>query len=475
MKSKHFYNLYLWGNKGIYLMVIRIAIAGISLWLSGCDSFSETDMPVSELNASEVFEQKNTATAAMTDIYAQIRDNGLLTGKTTGMSRELGLYADELTWYGSNALPSVHFYNNTLLPSMQGISSWWNSSYTQIYAANAVIEGVQGSKGLLKKDKDQLTGEALLVRGLLHFYLLQLWGAIPYVTTTDYHQNTTVGRMTADMVYAHIIEDLTTAETLLPAEYEAEGRVRPNSFVATALLARVYLYHGQWAEAANSASAVLNNTGVYVWQNTIDGVFLKGSTETIWQLMPRTATRNTDEGATFIFTSGPPPVVALSSGLVSAFESGDLRKSKWTKAISKGTALWYHAYKYKRSATSTPSQEYSVVLRLAEQYLIRAEARAQQGDLIGAKEDLNKIRNRAGLGDTAAVTQTDILAAILRERRIEFFTEYGHRFFDLKRSGQLDGTLSGVKPDWNSTDSFLPIPETELNLNPNIKPQNPGY
>ena len=475
MKSKHFYNPYLFGYEGIYRMVVRVALASIALWLSCCDSFSETDMPVSELNASEVFEQKNTANAAMTNIYAQMRDNGLMTGKINGMSRELGLYSDELNWYGSNSLSSIHFFNNTLLPSMAGISSWWSNSYSQIYAANAILEGVQGSKKLLKKDKDQLTGEALLVRGLIHFYLLQLWGAIPYVTTTDYHENTTVARMPADEVYAHIIEDLKTAETLLSQEYEAEGRVRPNAFVAKALLARVYLSNGQWAEAANSASAVLNNTQMYVWLNTLDGVFLKGSTETIWQLMPRTATRNTDEGATFIFSSGPPPLVALSSGLMSAFETGDLRKSKWTRTISKGTATWYHAYKYKRSTTSSPSQEYSIVLRLAEQYLIRAEARAQQGDLIGAKEDLNKIRNRAGLGDTAALAQTDILAAILRERRVELFTEYGHRFFDLKRFGQLDASLSAVKPDWNTTDSLLPIPETEFNLNPNIKPQNPGY
>ena len=146
MKSKHFYNPYLFGYEGIYRMVVRVALASIALWLSCCDSFSETDMPVSELNASEVFEQKNTANAAMTNIYAQMRDNGLMTGKINGMSRELGLYSDELNWYGSNSLSSIHFFNNTLLPSMAGISSWWSNSYSQIYAANAILEGVQGSK-----------------------------------------------------------------------------------------------------------------------------------------------------------------------------------------------------------------------------------------------------------------------------------------------------------------------------------------
>jgi hypothetical protein len=115
------------------------------------------------------------------------------------------------------------------------------------------------------------------------------------------------------------------------------------------------------------------------------------------------------------------------------------------------------------------------VLRLSEQYLIRAEARARQGDLIGAKDDLNVIRNAAGLGNTIAVTDIAIIDAVLRERRVELFTEYGHRFFDLKRYGTVNAILSLVKPGWEVTDSLLPLPETELLVNPNLLPQNPGY
>ena len=114
-------------------------------------------------------------------------------------------------------------------------------------------------------------------------------------------------------------------------------------------------------------------------------------------------------------------------------------------------------------------------MRLSEQYLIRAEARAQQGDFIGAKDDLNTIRHLAGLGDTTASTQQELLTAILQERRVEFFTEGGHRFFDLKRTYELDSALSALKPGWNSTDALLPFPESELLLNPNLNPQNPGY
>ena len=115
------------------------------------------------------------------------------------------------------------------------------------------------------------------------------------------------------------------------------------------------------------------------------------------------------------------------------------------------------------------------MLRLSEQYLIRAEARAQQGDLIGAKEDLNVVRNTAGLGNTMAITANEIVTAVIAERRFEFFTEMGMRFFDLQRTGNLDSTLSIVKPGWNSTDQYWPIPQSELLINPNLAPQNAGY
>ena len=118
--------------------------------------------------------------------------------------------------------------------------------------------------------------------------------------------------------------------------------------------------------------------------------------------------------------------------------------------------------------TEGGSMEYSIVLRSEEQYLIRAEARAHQGDLIGAKDDLNVVRQRAGLSDTPALTDVQIIAAVLDERRLEFFTEYGHRFFDLKRTNSLNSVLGIIKPGWNDTDKLLPLPVSELTLNPNL-------
>lgn len=466
----------------IYNHIERIRISGFCLiWtlllclFDSCDSFTETSMPTAELNAEAVFQEINTAEAAMSNLFAQIRDNGLLTGKTNGMSREMGLYTDELTWYGNSAQASANFYTNTIIPTHPTLATWWDSSYSQIYAANAVIEGVAASTKLKQEDKDRLIGEAKFARAFLHFYLCQIYGDIPYVTTTDYKFNSTITRQSITEVYSKITADLEQAVLLLPLQYIDPARTRPNFYAAKALLARVYLSQHNWPRAAENASEVLNNTQIYQWITELNDVFLKESTTTIWQYAPRSATRNTDDGTTYIFNSGPPLAVALTSDLLNAFETGDQRKVKWIRTRAKGTSIWYHAYKYKKTGSNTPQTEFTVVLRLAETYLIRAEARAQQGELSGSKEDLNKIRNTAGLANTTAATKEEILEAILRERRVEFFTEFGHRFLDLKRFDALDEALSGIKTSWQNTDRILPIPQRELNLNPNLEPQNTGY
>jgi hypothetical protein len=213
---------------------------------------------------------------------------------------------------------------------------------------------------------------------------------------------------------------------------------------------------------------------LYTWEDDIDAVFLKESSTTIWQFTPKLEGNNTDEGELFIFESGPPPYIGLSSELFNSFATNDLRKTHWIATISDGTTTWYHAHKYKQQSNTGTSLEYSIIFRLSEQYLIRAEARARQGELSSAKEDLDKVRQLAGLANTTAVTADEIVAAVMQERRHELFTEHGQRFFDLKRNGLINTVLPQVKPGWNTTDQFWPLPENELLVNPNLT-QNPGY
>lgn len=451
-----------------------VLLIGASI-LYSCDEFLEVDLPASQLNTPFVFENKATANAAMVDIYAKMRDTGLLTGNSIGMSASLSTYTDELDYFGTPTSSLNFFFSNTLLPTTAAVADWWNNSYNQIYAANLVYKGVENSTTLNENDKKQFKGEALFARAMIHFHLVNLFDDIPYITTTDYRQNQTVSRMSAENVYAMIIADLELAKTLLPENYYGGTRVRPNKSVVAALLSRVYLYKESWAEAANEASYVLNQTGTYSFPQNINNTFLIQSPSTIWQLLPQASGRNTLEGATFIFTAAPPNSIALRNELINAFEEGDLRKSNWIKGVTNNNGTWYHAFKYKQRTITSPSMEHSIIFRLAEQYLIRAEARAKQGDWIGAKQDLNVIRSQAGLQNTEAETQLEILNAIDQERRVELFTETGHRFFDLKRTNRLDQVLSPIKPGWANFKKNLPIPEREFLVNPNLLPQNEGY
>ena len=455
-----------------YFLIVLVKLLALFLFV-GCDNFVDVDVPDSQLTGNLVFEDRTTANAAMADIYSKLRDSGMLTGLTTGTSVNLGMYADEQVYYGTSDENSSFLFNNTLLANTPSVAQLWNESYHIIYCANAVIAGCTDSVALSAADKKQFVGEAIFVRALVHFYLTNLYGDVPYITTTDYKTNTLVERMPVVTVYESIIADLNQVVVSLPENYSTADRVRPNRSTASAMLARVYLYDGHWAEASNAASAVLNNTD-YVLENDIEKIFLKECTSTIWQFSPKLEGNNADEGSTFIFESGPPPFVGLSPELFHSFADNDLRKTHWINSVTNGTDIWYHANKYKQNGNTGSSVEYSIVFRLAEQYLIRAEARSRQGELIGAKEDLNVVRHTAGLPDTDAVTSVDIIAAVLMERRFELFTEYGHRFFDLKRSGLIDTILPIVKPGWNMSDGLWPIPETELLANPNLT-QNPGY
>lgn len=440
-----------------------------------CDSFVDVGLPSSQLNSDVIFQDYQTADAALGSIYSKIRDRGMLVGSNSGLSNKLGLYTDEMTPYGISTSGNFIFYSNSILPESTDIAEYWNSAYNQIYAANAVYQGVSKSTNLSPEQVKQLTGEALFIRSLLHFYLVNLYGEIPYITDTDYRKNSLVSRMSVQSVYEMIIKDLEQSEKNLTEDYKGSFRERPNKFTIKALLARTYLYNGLYEESSNAASGILNNTNLYSLEKDLNQVFLINSPESIWHLQPAVQGQNTLEGLQFIFQTGPPPVVSLNDQLVNSFSQNDLRKYSWIKSVSAGNKTWYHAYKYKEKNYTSNSVEYSIVFRLAEQYLIRAEARAHTGDLIGAKEDLNKIRNRAGLKNTVAVTKENILVDILEERKWELFSEFGHRFFDLKRFNEIDKQLSPVKSGWNSTDALFPVPQNELLANPNLKPQNTGY
>tara|TARA_R110002050_G_scaffold212961_3_gene349168 strand:- start:856 stop:2181 length:1326 start_codon:yes stop_codon:yes gene_type:complete len=439
----------------------------------GCTDFVEVNQPKNTLTSETVFQDPATVESALAYIYSQMRDEGMVSGNF-GLSAIMGIYSDELDYYQFDS-NYIEYYQNTLTPSNTIVEGWWKNAYNVIYAANVIIKGVDNSIKLSLDDQKKFKGQALFVRAYLHSLLVDLYGDIPYITTPDYIKNNTVERNSVSVVYDLIIKDLIEAVQLMDSSDWSGEHVIPTKSVANALLARMYLYTENW-EMAKSTSDILINS--YNLEPDITHVFLKNSAETLWQFKPNgISNNNTYEAIQFVIQAIPGQAYALSDGLLNAFESDDLRATHWIDSMTSkdGLTTLQYANKYKAILSEKSSLEYSIIFRLSEQYLIRAESLAHMGNIAGAQEDLNAIRNRAGLDNTDASNVNELLSAILRERRVELFTELGQRWFDLKRYGLADERLSPIKSNWQASDLLLPIPETELEINPNLKPQNTGY
>jgi hypothetical protein len=455
--------------------------------LTSCTKFVQVSPPTTQLVGSTVYNSDATAASAVTGIYLTMATGypQSIGGGTYGLSATMGLSADEFSLYPNNDPTLNQSYSNSLL---SGTPTYiWPSLYNYIYQANSAIEGISSSAGVSPSMKQQLVGESSFVRALCNFYLVNLYGDIPLLTITDYKINELAVRSPQVQVYQQIVTDLQVAKNFLSDNFltpngdPTTDRVRPNRSTASALLARAYLYEQKWDSAESEATAVINNPN-FSLVTDLDSAFLANNTEAIWQLQIPNTGLNTNDGAVFLLSNfgGPSksyPFI-LSDSLVNSFELNDLRRTNWVDSIVVNAQTYFFPFKYKLYYTGLAPTEYPVIFRLAEQYLIRAEARAQQNSLTGSAADLNIIRNRAGLANTTATTQQDLLNAIYRERRIELFTELGHRWFDLKRTGKIDSVMTVITPQkggtWETSDQLFPIPLGEIQLDPNLT-QNPGY
>lgn len=450
-----------------------ILLALIAASFCSCKKFVEIPLPDNQLTADFVFDNDNTAVQAITGIYSNMMENSqqFSSGYTTFLT---GMAADELFYYTPS--DRDEFLNNQISainhPNIE--ASFWNPCYQYIYAANKCIEGASRSNQLSSGIKNTVIGEAKFIRAFCYFYLTNLFGDVPLILSTDYTSSESLPRSAQENIFIQMINDLKDAKQKLINDYPSIERSRPNKLTASALLTRIYLYKKDWASAEAESSEIINS-GMYSINTDINNIFQISSDETIWQLHPVNPYRNTWEGDAVIPSSdAATPTYLLTNSLMNSFEAGDLRKTNWTKSRVFSGQILFYPFKYKVRTGST-LQEYYVVFRLAEIYLTRSEARVMTSNLQGAKDDLNIIRQRAGLPITAASTTSDIQLAIEQERRIEYLCEWGHRWFDLKRTNRANTVIGSQKPmTWQPTDALWPIPQGQLNLNPSLT-QNPGY
>ncbi len=485
-------------TKHLTYILLYISIIGIT----GCKKFIDVEAPLNTVNEENVYQTDASAIAVLSGVYANLsieenkmRDPG---NGPTLLSYVPALSADELTLTGSTRADLNAYYKNALTATAVGDNGFWKRTFFYVYTANSAIAGLATNKSLTPTVKNQLIGEAYFIRAFCYFYLVNLYGKVPIVTGTDYQTNSLLTRSEVSDVYALIKEDFLKAQNLLSDQFSdvtllasTTERIRPSKDAATAMLARMYLYTGDWAKAETESSKIIDKSGIYS-PVSLNSVFLKNSKETIWALQSvgTGQSSNTGSGRLFVLpitgTNGLTYPVYLSNLLVNQFEANDPRLNSWVKTVTVGGTVYPYPYKYKVGNVATVTTEYQIVLRLAEQYLIRAEARAKQSNIRGAVEDLNVIRTRArgSAGDDVVpnllptITQDQAIAAVMHERRVELFTEWGHRWLDLKRTGTVDAVMQSVTQAkggvWKSSQALYPIPLSEIRTNPNLV-QNPDY
>lgn len=467
--------------KKIYLHKGLLYIAVLIIMI-GCEEFVTVDIPDDRISGSSVFKDETTAQRAMDGVYNQLFQTNFASGGNRSVTFIAGLSADLLTLtttigdmeqFAGHEIDPVNGFNRDL----------WAGAYNTIYMCNAILEGIQANTFLGQNVSTSLKGESQFLRAFSYFYLAQLYGDVPLILSTDYRNNAIAPRAEKTAIMNQILMDLQQSIELLDTAYPDGERTRVNRYTAMALLARVHLYLENWEQAERWSSEVLGATAFYELETDPNAVFLANSQEALWQLSPAgwgNSFTHTREGNLFvrISTNGSP--VTLSTYFMDSWESGDLRRDAWVGEYSDGNTLFYYPNKYKLryDASGGGYAEYSVIMRLAELYLVRAEARAHIENLEGALKDIDEIRGRAGidlLTDSGLTfNQQDVLQAVAKERQQELFAEWGHRWLDLKRTKQADVVLGNQSAFWEATDVLYPIPDEDRMKNPNLT-QNEGY
>ncbi|MCY1662577.1 RagB/SusD family nutrient uptake outer membrane protein [Chryseobacterium sp. SL1] len=444
--------------------------------INSCKKAVDVDLPINKITSPNVFADDKTATAAVLGLYSKMAATaGTFSNGTTSIY--LGLASDELKYMGTAS--EILAFNTNIISADNGLlySNFWTDPYKIIYQANACIEGLNSSSAVTNEVKKQLLGEAYFVRAFCYWYLQNVFGDVPLLLSSDYQTNAQSSRNTSLQVTSQIIQDLEAARSMLSKSYPTSSKLRPNYYVATALLSRVYLKVENWKGADETAGEIIGS-GAYSLETDLSKCFLIGSKEALWQLaIPDAQIINTIEGNRFIPVSSVTvvPNYVLTPSLLSAFEGGDLRRTNWVGTKTVSGVSYQYPYKYKVRSNAVKS-EHCIVFRLPELYLNRAEARCHLNNLPGALSDLNEIKKRANPSGQpfSNTTQSVVESAISKEKRIEFFAEWGMRWFDLVRTGQIEQVISTEKTTWTSKAKLFPIPSAEIQLNPNLS-QNPGF
>ena len=464
-------------KKRYFLPIASIAISA----LISCNEILEIDPPTDALIAEDVYGNATNIKTAYTGLYSY----------HVHMNATYYQYLEQYFHFMSDELKSDNtasfgtYFENSYTPTTSLYGNIWDQLYASVYKMNDFIEHIEATSLLSEDTQKEYLAVARWFRAYDYFLLSNLYGDVPLILKSSIAESKEVGRTKISEINEAIANDLLYAEQALANSEETKKSVRTrlSTAAAQALLARHYLYTEQWQNAADVATKLIEG-GAYSLEADVNKVFLSSSKEVIFGFdMDGFGGTGTYQGYTrtgwlYIPSSTANATYYLTDELAQAITSDTLdARINWLGYQMVSDKKRYYPYKYKNNANATAANyELQVQLRLAEQYLIRAEARAHLNDIEGALADINAIRSRAKVAPVEATTTAEVLTLVEEERRKELFIEgQAHRWFDLKRTSRADAVYSKLDyKKWESHKILLPIPETQILRNLALT-QNPGY
>jgi len=472
------------------MLIRKILIAIIAITsLASCKKVIESE-PTHQLDGTTRFETIEDFDFALTGAYALFRSGNyygsgsnafvnlpdMITDNLNETSESLGNYQNMSTWRYAEDEPNI--------------AATWQAAYRVVSQANLLLGNIDKFSATDGGAVNRIKAQALAIRAMVHFDLLRYWvedydrnstkPGIPYITVFDYEQKPARG--TVKETYDHIEADLQQARGLINSGLDktinASGKAYIDIQGVNAIMARVFLYSNQLDSAIKYSTLVI--TAIPLASRTnFPNIWTDASTsEVIWSV-----SFNAGEGRIgdpVYFVPNNRSSYRPNPALITTYDQvNDIRYSSYFQVRSNRLVV----SKYLAKAAQVPRPDGITnfkAFRTGEMYLIRAEAYARKGGIneVTALADLNTLRAARIAGFVAgAETGAALINAIALERRKELICE-GHRWFDLKRttktiirsSCSVFCTLDPTNRAWT-----WPLPIAEINANPNILPQNPGY
>lgn len=443
-------------------------------------------VPITEKAADSFYSSEAEVESAIAGIYAQLQNGGLYGLDLIGVGEIPGEDSfEEIAANDGGRFGQLDDFSTNAGNDLVG--DIWRESFEGIQRTNVVLNRIGDIDYEDATLKATRVAEVKFIRALLYFNLVRLYGDVPLVLEETQNPSDFFGqgRTSAAQIYTEIETDLNEAIQDLSI---AKSAGRPAKGAAQTLLADVQMTQGNYNDAVTNLAAVVSSDEYSLAPTTAEifGVANEGNSEVIFEIQFASGVGGNTEGSPAASQFRPSGTTANAKGhnlpsteFVNSFEDGDTRKTDYV-GLDADANPFYFSLKYEVSPTGVNDggSDYYVI-RYADVLLKYAEALNETGKTSDAVQYVNLVRNRAGLDNTTAVSQSDMRDAIEMERRYEFIGE-GHRWFDLKRTGKAVSTMNA----WFAANSsnitindnhlLLPVPQSQIDTDPAIS-QNPGY